>query len=136
MLCFALRMQFITNMASTARAAILIDVVCGARKRPLVGIHLRAADVTDLSLRQPHLLFGAGRMLLLGKVILAKSPVAIRTMPKRFLVTFMTATRGGHDISTRLYFRAIPCSIFHLMSSPYIKMRLYSPYIDSYGPYI
>jgi hypothetical protein len=53
-------------------------------------------------LRQPHLLFGAGRMLLLGKVILAKSPVAIRTMPKRFLVTFMTAARGGHDISTRL----------------------------------
>jgi len=86
-------MHLIADVATAPVAAEFIYVMRGARKRPLVGIDLPATNITHLRLRQAHLLFGARRMLLLGKVILAVPLVAIGTMPQRFLVAFVTASR-------------------------------------------
>lgn len=95
---FALRVQFIANIAPASLAAILVDVVRRARDRPLVRVDVRATHVTRLCLRQSHLLFGAGRMLLLGEVILAEALVAIRATPQRFLVAFVAAPRRWHTL--------------------------------------
>jgi hypothetical protein len=51
--------QFVANMAVAASAFELIDKVCCSRYRPLIGIDLCAADITDLGLCHFHLAFGA-----------------------------------------------------------------------------
>src|SRR5205085_4563753 len=70
---FTLGMQFVANIAAAPVAAVLIDNMECAREGPLVGIDLGAADVAYLRLRQLHLLFGTGRVLLLSKVLLAQA---------------------------------------------------------------
>ena len=48
-----------------------------------------------------HLLFCTGRMLLFGKVILAKTFVAIRAAAQGFLIAFMAATRRFNNLVMR-----------------------------------
>src|SRR5574340_524630 len=103
-------------MAATARAAELIDEVRSARNRPLIGVDLRSTDVADLCLRQSHLLFGAGRVLLLGKMLLAKSLVAVWAAPKRLLAALVTAPRR-HAGAHRSHFCAIAGNVAHLSVS-------------------
>jgi len=91
-------MHLITDVATAPVTAEFIYVMRGARERPLIGIDLPATNITHLRLRQAHLLFGARRMLLLGKVILAETSVAVGTMPQRFLVAFVTASRRSDTI--------------------------------------
>jgi hypothetical protein len=91
-------MHLIADVATAPVAAEFIYVMRGARKRPLIGVDLPATNITHLRLRQAHLIFGARRMLLLGKVILAETLVAIGTMPQRFLVTFVTASSRSNGI--------------------------------------
>lgn len=78
---FALRMQLIAGVASAATASKLIDKMRCFGLRPLIGVDLRSADIAHLHLCQFHLLFRAGRMLLFGKMFLAKAKVAIGTAP-------------------------------------------------------
>lgn len=96
---FALGMQFVADIAATALAAIVIDIVRGAREGPLVRIDLGATNIAYLGLRQPHLPFGAGGVLLLGKVILAETLMAIWTASECFLVAFMAAACRSNRIA-------------------------------------
>jgi hypothetical protein len=57
---FALGMQFITDMSSTAFTFVLVDVMRGTRGRPLIGIDLDITHITHLRLLHFHLLFGTG----------------------------------------------------------------------------
>ncbi len=102
MFASALCMQLVTDIATTAVTTELIDVVRSGRKGPLVGMNTGAANVADLGLRQFHLLLRTGRVLLLGEVILAQTPMAIRAMSKRFFVTFMAAGRPRGTAAPRL----------------------------------
>ena len=112
--CFAARMHLIADMATAAVATELVDVMRCTRHRPLIRVDLPAAHVTHLCLRQAHLLFGAGRMLLLGKVILAEAFVAIGAMSQRLLVAFVAASRGRYIVATGLLPRRFSCfPVFH-----------------------
>jgi hypothetical protein len=91
-------MEFIADMATASIAAKLVYVVRGARERPLVGIHLRATDITYLRLRQAHLFLRAWGMLLLGKVILAKAFMTIGAMSQRLFVALVASSPGGYGI--------------------------------------
>ncbi len=120
-LCFAVRMQFIADVATASLAAKLIYVVRGARKRPLVGIDLPATDITYLRLRQAHLLFSAGGMLLLGKVILAEALATIGAMPQRLFVAFVASSGGSDEVVTAfLLSPRFSVYISHWMMSLYI----------------
>src|SRR5579871_2114387 len=99
MLGFALCVQFIADIAPAALAAELVDVMRGARQRPLVRIDLRPADVAHLRLCQLHLLFGARRMLLFGEMVLAESPVAIGAVAERLFIALVTTRSFGHYLA-------------------------------------
>jgi len=98
----ALCMELVTDIATTAVATKLINVVRSGRKGPLVGMDTGTAHVADLGLRQFHLLLRTGRVLLLREVILAQTPMAIRATSKRFFVTFMAAGRLRCTATPRL----------------------------------
>jgi hypothetical protein len=99
MLSFALCMVLVTDIASTSAARVIIDIVGRAREGPLVGIHLDATDIADLSQGQVHLFFCARRVLLLGKVVLAETFVTIWATSQGFLITFMTAAGRFHHFA-------------------------------------
>ena len=114
--CFPACMYFIADMAPAALAAELVYVMRRARQRPLIRLDLPAAYITYLRLRQAHLLLGAGRMLLLGKMILAESFVAVRTMPQCLLIAFVAAPRGCYAAAAGFLPRRLSCFlIFHGM---------------------
>ncbi len=89
-----------------------------------------AANVADLGLRQFHLLLRTGRVLLLGEVILAQTPMAIRAMSKRFFVTFMAAGGPRGTAAPRLQFTSLSQGLLFPLSlcrttkaSPYNRIR-------------
>ena len=92
-LCFTLCVQFIADIASASTADELVDEVRGLREGPLVRINLCAADVADLRLCYLHLLFGAGRVLLLGKVVLAEAVVTVRAASQCLFIALVAAPR-------------------------------------------
>ena len=61
-----------------------------------------AALIADLGLDHFHLLFGAGRVLLLGKMLLTEAMVTVWATSKSFFRTFMT-TACGIDIFLTLF---------------------------------
>src|SRR5258708_12328518 len=85
----ALCMELVTDIATTAVATELINVVRSGRKGPLVRMDTGTAHVADLGLRQFHLLLRTGRVLLLREVILPQPPIPIRPFSKPFLFPFM-----------------------------------------------
>src|SRR5579859_6284054 len=95
-------MHLVAHMATAAIAAELIYVMRSARQRPLIRVNLPATHITYLRLRQAHLLFSAGRMLLLGKMILAEAFVAVGTMSQRLLVAFVAASGGCYIVASAL----------------------------------
>src|SRR5690348_3594215 len=114
--CFAACMHLVTDMATAAIAAELVDVMRGARHRPLIRVDLSAAYIAHLRLHQAHLLLGTGRMLLFGKVVLAEAFVAIGAMAQRLLVAFVTAPRGRDVVASGLLPRRFSCfPVFHCM---------------------
>ena len=112
-------MQFVADMATATLAAKLVDVMRGAGERPLIGIDLSATNIAYLRLCQVHLLFRARRMLLLGEVVLAETPVAIGTMSQRFLVAFVTTPRGSNAaVAADLSLRRLSLFVSHRICSP------------------
>jgi hypothetical protein len=101
---FALRMQFVADIATTALTTKLVDEVRGARDGPLVRVDLRAAYVACLRLGQLHLPFRTRRVLLFGKMFLAEAITAIRAAAKCFLIAFAAAASGTESMSMLFFF--------------------------------
>src|SRR5947209_4994122 len=83
-------------------------------KRPLLRTDLPPTYIAELRLLHFHLPLCTRQMLMLGKMILTETMMAIWTPSQRLLVTFTTTASRVDNVHTILYFSFIT----HAFSSP------------------
>jgi len=105
-------------MTAAALAGIVVDIVCCARDRPLVGVNLCTAHVADLGLYQIHLSFGARRMLLLGEMLLAEATATIGAAAKGLFAAFIAAAGRSDGAGTPALLHIEGRFVLHICSIP------------------